>query len=149
MAQYAIKGYEVNALDFMVRPIDYFNFSIKLKKAIAYVRSHSDARIVLNPKNSMRTVSVKDIRYVEVLGHQLIYHNVDGDITVRGQLSKAEEELNKYNFARCNDCFLVNLRYVTGLETGSVLLGSDVLTISRRRKKEFLESVTNYLGGGN
>ena len=34
MAQYAINGYEVQALDFMVKPIEYFNFSLKLDKAI-------------------------------------------------------------------------------------------------------------------
>jgi DNA-binding LytR/AlgR family response regulator len=148
MAQYAIEGYAVDALDFMVKPVEYFNFKIKLQKAIDYVKSHCDRKLILKPRNSMCRISIRDIMYVEVLGHNLIYHLREDEITVRGQLTKLEEELEPYNFSRCNDCLLINLRQVTGLSTGYVSVGEYKLPISRRRKKTFLEALNNYLGGG-
>jgi DNA-binding LytR/AlgR family response regulator len=96
----------------------------------------------------MCRISIRDIMYVEVLGHNLIYHLREDEITVRGQLTKLEEELEPYNFSRCNDCLLINLRQVTGLSTGYVSVGEYKLPISRRRKKTFLEALNNYLGGG-
>lgn len=148
MAQCAIKGYEVDAIDFMVKPVNYFNFSIKLKKAIDYVTLRSDYKVVLKIEENFRCVSVRDIKYIEVFGHFLTYHTEGEDITVRGQMGKIEEELTPYSFARCNDCYLINLNYVTEYTSTNVKLGDTELPISRRKRKEFMEKLSNFLGGG-
>lgn len=47
MAQYAIQGYEVNAIDFMVKPVKYYNFKVKLEKAINFCKKHSGHYILV------------------------------------------------------------------------------------------------------
>lgn len=148
MAQMAIKGYEVNALDFMVKPVGYLTFVQKLQKAIDHVRTHSAHAVVLKMKDGCKKVSTRDIKYVEVFGHFLIYHLVKEDIQVRGTLSKVEEELAPFNFIRSSDCYLVNLRYVTGFTSNTIQIDNNEFPISRRKKKEFKERLTNFLGGG-
>ncbi len=47
-------------------------------------------------------------------------------------------------FARCNHCYLVNLSYVDGVKVDSVLLGADALKISRAKKKQFMQMLSDY-----
>ncbi len=65
LAQYAIAGYEVNAIDYMVKPIRYFTFKVKLEKAIYIVsRKHND-NILVKTKDGIMRLSVSDILWIE------------------------------------------------------------------------------------
>ena len=84
---------------------------------------------------------------MEVAGHRLIYHTADGDYEVYGSMKAAEEQLSSKTFSRCNQCFLVNLNYVTGVSGTNALLGEETLQISRSRKAAFMEQLNDFLGG--
>lgn len=146
MVQFAIKGYEVNALDFMAKPLGYPTFKQKLQKALDYMKGHSDYAVAVKVNGGYQKISTRDIKYIEVFGHFLIYHLLKEDIQVRGTLSKIEEELAPFNFLRCNDCYLINLRYVSGFTTSSVFIEEKTFPISRRKKKEFKEKLTSFFG---
>lgn len=148
MAQYAVRGYSVNALDFIVKPVEYSLFAAKMRKASAYIRAHGERFIIVTLPDGMRKLSSRDISYVEVMGHSLIYHTSEGNVETRGQLSVAEKDLTAPNFARCNKCYLVNLDHVTAVKQDSVVVGKDELTVSRRRRKEFYKLLADRLGGG-
>lgn len=149
MAQYAIRGYSVSALDFVVKPVAYPDFAAKLNKAMHYVHSRDDRYIVVQiSAGVLKRLNTKAIRYVEVMGHYLVYHCKEEDVTCRGQLEKAEAELNFPNFIKCNKCYLINLDYVTGMKQDEISLGKDVLAVSRRRKKEILQALSQHWGGG-
>lgn len=147
MAQYALEGYAVSALDFAVKPVEYSAFAAKLKKALAHRRAHGESYLVLKLPAGMRRISSREVRYVEVMGHSLIFHLEKETLTVRGQLAKLEKELPAQNFVKCNSCYLVNLDHVTCFDQSTIFLGEDALSVSRRRKKEFLAQLTDYLGG--
>ena len=54
MAQYALNGYEVNAIDFMVKPLNYFDFSLKFKKIIKYIERNYDYSLTIkNGENDL------------------------------------------------------------------------------------------------
>lgn len=148
MVQYAIKGYEVNALDFMVKPVQYYDFEIKFKKAVDYYKKHRDVKITINMSESIRRVSVRDIRYIEVMNHMLTYHLKDEKHETYGQLNKVEEELQPHNFVRCHQSYLVNLRYVLEVHKDYIIVGQDRVPVSRRRKREFMQRLTDYMGSG-
>ena len=96
MAQYAIRGYEVDALDYVLKPVNYYQFCTKLSRA---------------------------------------------------SLQSAEKQLAEYHFVRCNQCYLVNLAYVKGIENDFALVKNDRLEISRRQRTAFLTAVASYMGG--
>ena len=148
MLQMAIRGYEVNALDFIVKPLNYCTFEQKMKKALEYIKRNNCHSLVLKTSDGFKRVYIRDIKYIEVFGHSLIYHTIQEDIQVRGVLSKVETELEQYHFLRCNNCFLINLRYVEGFTATSVIVDGEEISISRRKKKEFTEGLADYLGGG-
>lgn len=146
MAQFAIKGYEVNALDFIVKPVEYSIFEFKMKKAVSIISRRYDNMLTLKVKNGIRRIRVNDIYYVEVIKHKLIYHTVHGDIEVWEALSDVEQRLTSYGFARCNISFLVNLRYVTEIQEDSVCVNGEHLKISRPKKKEFIRALMQIVG---
>lgn len=145
MAQYAVQGYEVNAFDFVVKPVSYYDFALKLEKSIAKIRQSDELALAVPIEGGVRKITASRIRYVEVMKHRLIYHTEDGDVPAYGTLKAVEELLPADRFVRCNSCYLVNLRHVDSVEEYSVHIGDEVLQISRSKKKEFLSALNRYL----
>ncbi len=144
-AQYAISGYEVNALDYVLKPINYYAFSKTLERALGRIRRRENRCIVISGKSSAHRVDVSAIRYVEINGHSLTYHTRDGDFCAVGTMKEAEEELPSDSFFRCNKCFLVNLRFVDAVEGDDAIVAGVPVQISRSKKKALMEALNGYL----
>ena len=148
MSQYAVKGYEVRALDFIVKPVSYGNFSVKLAGAISVIRSRAGKDIWISNKEGKTCIRSTRIKYIEVNKHVLVYHTLDGDYTQSGVLSNVQSELEGEPFSLCNRCYLVNLRYVTAVKQFDVFLGEQKLQISRPKRVTFMRDLNNYLAKG-
>ena len=148
MAQYAINGYEVGALDYVLKPINYYTFSVRLERAVSRVKKRQSDDILLNLPDGIRRVKVDRIHYVEVQSRMLHYHTEDGVFIVRGTLQGAEALLRESHFVRCNHWYLVNLQYVSEIRKNLVIVAGDELEISRRNKTAFLSALTDYMGMG-
>lgn len=150
MAQYAIKGYEVNALDYVLKPISYQNFVFKFAKAIKIANSKESFEISIAQAKTMIRILAKDLMYVEVSDHKLIYHTISHPIVAYGSLSELEERLKPAHFIRSNHCFLVNPKYIFMIHGNELhLKNGEHLQISRPRKKAVMIHFANWLGEGN
>lgn len=147
LAQYAIKGYEVNALDFMIKPLTYYSFALKMRRAVNEIKRNIEETVVIKSKTQINIIKIKDIHYVEVSSHTVIYHTKLGNFFATGTMKKIEEQLTDYHFVLCNQCYLVNLRYVSSVEGMTVQVGKDELSISRPKRKEFMHSLNEYIAG--
>lgn len=147
MVQYAVKGYEVGAVGYIVKPIEYFPFSVLMRKVAERADAAGSQEIYIGGGDYVRRLNARDIEYVEVMDHYLIYHTAEGEFRQIGKMKEVEALLGKADFFRCSNCYLVNLRHVRGIEGGEVIVGKDRLQISRRRKKEFLLAVNSYFKG--
>lgn len=147
MAQFAVDGYAVDAMDFMVKPVSYDNLRLKIARALKRIESRKSQNLVINGKTGSKIVLINDIKYIEVMDHRLVIHLQDSLITASGSLSKLEEKLAGFSFSRCNNCYLVNLNYVTGVDDFTVFVGKEELAMSRSRKRPFLKDVADYHGG--
>ena len=148
LQQYAIEGYEVNAFDFILKPLDYTGFSLKLQRISNEVAHKADGRsITLNIRQGIRKIPVASILYIEVQNHDLILHLDGEDLRIRRTMSSMQQELEPYYFSRCNACYLVNLSRIQEIRKGSVYIGDATLPISKQKNKSFLEDVAKYLGG--
>lgn len=147
MAQMAICGYEVQALDFLVKPVNYYSFSMKMRNAFQTINNKKSRNLILHMTGGIQKVSTDQLYYVEVNGHYLYYHTSHGVFQQKASLKELEDKLRGLSFKRCNHCYLVNLKYVDGVDKDDALIAGERLKISRPRKKEFLQSLANYLGG--
>ena len=147
MAQYAIEGYSVGALDFVLKPIDYYGFSFRMTRALERVKRKETLEIVLQTATGIRRVGSGDIWYVEIDNRILYFHTNSGRYSMRGTMQKAEEMLRDYHFVKCNHWYLVNLKYVTEIQDNIVIVAGNPLEISRRNRTAFVRAVTDYIGG--
>lgn len=147
LARYAVKGYEVEALDFMVKPVSYSRFSMKMDKALRVIGRSQGVQVAVPTEQGMRILSSRDITYTEVFDHDLLYHTESASYRMRGSLSRQETELAGHNFQRISVSHLVNLAFVSGFTGTSLFLSSgEELTVSRSRKKETMSAIAQYLG---
>lgn len=145
MPQYVMKGYTVDALDYVLKPVSYFAFSKRLGKAISRMKRRRRKFITVVIKGGARKLDVSLIYYVEVRDHDLIFHTVDGDVVTKGAMRDVEDSLVGEGFFRCNKCYLINLEYVESFQNNNVKVGKDVVQVSRARKKEFLDRLNEYM----
>ena len=143
--QYAMKGYQVDALDYCLKPLSYFAFSQRMIKAIAKLDNKKEKTIAISLRNGIRKIELSKLLYIEVLNHDLIYHTIDEKIESRGTMREMEEALAKEHFFRCSKCYLVNLEHVNKVDDLSVTVGSDILQISRLKKKQFMDELNKFM----
>lgn len=150
MVQYALRGYEVSALDYVIKPISYFRVADCLKRAFVRPEGRSARQVMINV-SSTETVRLAetDIYYIEKNSNYLIYHTARGEYRARGSLHEVEAELGGGgSFSRCINGCLVNLRYVDRTTQTSVFVGGDELPLARPRRKEFMNDLMNWIGKG-
>jgi len=147
MTQYAIRGYAVEALDYMLKPVSYFAFSQRLNRAISRMKKREQKSLVISVKGGVVRLPVNSIYYIESQGHNLLYHTTSGEYVSSGTLKDAEEALRELHFFRGSKWYLINLQQVQGLGDGFAKLksGEDV-PLSRGRKKEFMEALAQHWG---
>lgn len=148
MAQYAIHGYEVNAIDFMIKPVGYFNFAQKLGKAMRFLHRRSQRTVLLSGEDGVIRLATSDIRYVEKDRDNLIYHMRQGTFRKRGTMKAEKEQLRGLPFEECTVGCLVNLEAVQRIGKEHVYLKEEQLPLSRRMKKDFTQSYIDFAGGG-
>lgn len=148
MKRLALKGYEVGAFDFLVKPVSYFGLELTLKKAMKLLARREQHLLTVPIKYGSRRLDAADVRYVETAGRKLVYHTRKEEIESSGTLKSLEDTLYGYGFRRCSNYCLVNMRHITQIFKDEVILGEEHLEISRPRKKAFLQELTNYWGGG-
>lgn len=147
MAQYAINGYAVGALDFVLKPVNYYTFTVRLARAIRRARQRKNGQILLTLPDCVRRLDTQQIHYVEVQNRMLHYHTELGEFVLRGTMQSAEKELSRYHFVRCNHWYLVNLSHVAEVRRDMVVVVGAELEISRRNRTAFLTALTEYVGG--
>lgn len=152
LAQYAVKGYEVDAMDYLIKPVSYEKVCPRLKKALQRVSRFEEHYMLLPVEDTREKVAVSSIMYVDVDRHTLRIHTPDRVYEMRQTIGKIEEELAPYHFLRCDRSVLVNPRAVMKVGKDTVEIGDpamgktlEVLPLSRGRKKEFLQELASVI----
>ena len=148
MAQYAIRGYEVGALDYMVKPIQYFNFEDKLSKALTMIQRHNVKDMLLHIEDGVMRLKLSELFYLEKDKNYIVFHTQRGTFRERGCMTDMVERLAQSGFAKCTAGCLVNLDFVTKVTKDEVWLGNIGLPLARSQKKDFAASFMAHLGGG-
>jgi DNA-binding LytR/AlgR family response regulator len=149
LTQYAVEGYSVNAFDYILKPLHPAAFEAKMERAFRVLnRNRSGDALTISTKEQKRRVPLLDILYIEVNNHDILVHTEDQTFKQWGTMNSIESELAGAPFVRCSVHYLVNLRYVQGVSGDDVILPGTRLPISRSRRKEFLNAIAQYEGGG-
>ena len=148
--QYAYDGYRVRAFSFIVKPIKYSELCTELTAAVnAIVRSRGTDLVIRDGQTSFH-ISSRDILYLEVQNHNVIFHTAERQISVYAKLADYESKLREKGFFRCHKSFLVNQQHIAAMDATSLTLSDkSSIPLSKHRRREFMEEVADYLGGGH
>lgn len=153
--QFAINGYEVNALGYMVKPISDYAFALNLTHALKYINDLSETqnqKIQLKSFQGIIVLNLKDILYIEVRKHNLFFHlkadstYQENPVKVRGSMDEISKSLSGFSFSKAGQSFLINLKHIKKTKSDKVIMqdGTEI-PLSRIYKTSFLEDFGQYL----
>lgn len=135
-AEYALEGYEVGPIHFLLKPVD--------PKALERVllsdwkRHHQTKTVLFRNGNRQFPLGVEEILYMESLNRSLVVHTEDRAYTFPMTLAQGELLVPPGSFARCHNSFLVNLSKVEELARTTVRLrGGAELPMGRKFAHDF------------
>lgn len=146
--QYALQGFKVNALDYLLKPVSYQEFLKSVSRAAEWFAMRDRSTSTPSPVNRTLTVKadyrlvqmkVDNILYVEVQKDRVIFYRADGEpVSSLMSMKDLEEQLPDDLFMRVHRSFIVNLRQVEVVERGRIVFGKEYIPISDTRRDEFL-----------
>ncbi|MFV0529750.1 MAG: LytR/AlgR family response regulator transcription factor [Lachnospiraceae bacterium] len=147
--QFAVQGYLVDALGYVLKPVPYLAFSQIIGKAVKQaLQKQKKYYLRIEREGGYLRLETASIYYIESQRHSIIVHSTQGDFLTAGPLKRVEEQLREHGFSKCHNAYLINLLHVNGIQNNTVLLSNaESLPVSRARKKLFMEDLTDYIGG--
>ncbi|TWP26560.1 response regulator transcription factor [Apibacter muscae] len=153
--QYALEGYKVNALDYLLKPFDYKEFILATNKAKEWFELiHAKEQKELDKKQSPEYFFVKsEYRQIKISFHKILY--IEGlkdyvkiwlkdepkPILTLMSLKKLEEELPKDRFMRVHRSFIISLEHIQSIEKNQVIIHQQYITISDQHKESFYKFI--------
>ncbi|HEX6575854.1 MAG TPA: LytTR family DNA-binding domain-containing protein [Gemmatimonadaceae bacterium] len=159
--EHAIRAFEINAVDYLVKPYTPERFNAAVDRAVEMVELRSRSiseqaaedsrmlalmqrvfgeeeqvpgsdRIIVRDKDRMRLVRARDIDWIESEANYVRLHTAAGSYLIRGNLGKLEEKLGAFGFARVHRRFLVNLDRVSEVQPW---FGGDAIVVLTNKTK--------------
>ena len=151
--QYALDGFDLNALDYLVKPISVDRFLKAALKAREYYevreKNHSEA-LSLNKEekyffikadSKLIKIFFKDILFVEALQNYVTIHTPDKKYMSWLTFKSIEEYLPADQFLKCHKSFIVASSRVSSIEGNEIIIGNHRIPISRNAKEEVLSKL--------
>lgn len=153
LVQYAVEGYTVSAIDYLLKPVSYPEFAIKLSRASDRLSEREGKGFLIPTESGTFRLDPEEIYFCEVRDHRLITYSRRGEFDQYATLREAEKTLPPDRFVRCNYCYLVNIGFISKMDTGTVTLADGdyqvTLSVSRNRRKTLEQALLARYGNGD
>lgn len=148
LPQFAVDGYKVQALDFVIKPVTFPNLSFAMDKVVEKKKNSLNGSFFLHIGGFAKRIRNEDILYFEMINHYIVLHeNGLEPLRIRGSLKMIEDLLNPDIFVKINSGIIINLSKVSSFEDGLVLMEDGTkLPLSRSHKKEFAIRLSEFYG---
>jgi len=150
-SQFALEGYELNVVDYLLKPISFDRFIAafeKLKKQFqvvenkeAEVQSPDYFFVKTDGKNRFTKVKLADICYLESVKNYVILHTKEDQIVTYNTLKYYEENLPKTQFVKIHKSFLVAVQKIEKTDTNEVYVLGKELPLGDTYKNDFFEQI--------
>lgn len=148
-SEYVFEAFEVEAFQYLVKPIQYRKLENVLEKALKKIQTDENAGFLLvSADRQTRKVLLKDIMYIESVGRIAKIHFRDGTLETYEQIGVLEDKLSEKAFFRCHKCFLVNLDSVDAFHKTEITLeNGETIMLAKRRYEDFQKAILSYMKG--
>ena len=139
---YAIDGFNLNVVDFLLKPISFDRFLQAVQK-VSYskgVENNKDFMFVRSDRKMVK-VDFNSILYIESLSDYVKIFTADKTIVIREKISSLEEKLPRKKFIRIHRSFIISIKNITSFTNESIEINQKALPISRSYKESVLQKL--------
>jgi DNA-binding LytR/AlgR family response regulator len=140
--QYALDGFKVGAIDYLLKPVCYADFLKAAQKAQRYIHTPSlppEGHLTVRASHKWRKINYNDILYLEAMRDYVVIHTEAGEaIRTLSTLQNMAAMLPDDLFVRVQRSFIVHLRKIQAMERQSIVFGKTRIPVSHRCMKELL-----------
>ena len=153
-SEYAIEGYKVNAVDYLLKPIEYVDFLLAAKKAadsvnkeqqfVTEIKNNDEFLFIKSGQQHIR-INFKDIKYIEAQKEYVSINLVHGaPVKTLLRLKNIEDILPKENFMRIHRSFIVNLNHIVTVERNRIIYSQkEFIVVSDTYQEAFKNFLSN------
>lgn len=145
--KYALHGYRVSALQYLMKPIDTSDLYFCLDKTFNRVNSKDEiSTLVIETTKKIIKLDYNKINYCIMFSPYIEVHTNSEKITLRKKISEMEEILPSKYFVRCHRSYIVNVKYIKSITKNNVLLENGInIPISRGKYNEINDAFINFI----
>lgn len=146
--EYVFEAYDVEAFQYLVKPVGQRKLREVLKRAAGKLREQTSDCIIIRQERTRKKLFLQEICYFEIRGRVITVHGTEGIFDYYGQIGTLERELQGKGFFRCHKSFLVNLRYVDNYNRQEIVLDTgERIAVAKRRYEAFCQEILEYMKG--
>lgn len=143
---YVFKAYDVEAFQYLVKPVEHCKLKRVLQKAVKKLENYSQEFMIINQDRTSKKLLLREIYYFEIKGRIISVHGVEGIFDYYEQIGILEKNLQGKGFFRCHKSFLVNLKYVNSYNRQEIILDTgEKIAIAKRRYEAFCQEILDYM----
>jgi DNA-binding LytR/AlgR family response regulator len=155
-SQYALKSYELDAIDYLLKPVDKNRLEKAINKAIAYnkllsaetekgtVEGNAGDFLLIKADRRYYRINNKDIRFIEGLKDYIVIHTRNQKLITSMNLKTMHQKLPAGAFLRVSKSYVVNKEYIDSFDSHNIYIGETEIPLGDVYRKEFFK---NYAGG--
>lgn len=144
--EYVFEAYDVEAFQYLLKPVDDRKLKSVLQKAVLKTESRSQEFIIVSRERQKKKLFLDDIYYFDIKGRVVDVHGTEGIFTYYEQIRELENKLWDKGFFRCHKSYLINLKYVDGYNRQEVILeNGEKIVIAKRRYDKFVQEVLKVM----
>lgn len=144
--QYAIKGYELDVLDYLLKPISFDRFLMAANKAFDYFHSRQDTNkpyVFVKADGRLEKINFDDILFVGALENYVAIYTAEKKLITHSTLKAMQENLPAGRFIQPHKSYLVNIASIRSIEGNTLHVGKFQVPISKYLKDEVMERIVN------
>lgn len=148
--KYAFKAFDYAAIDYLQKPIKKDRFLYAVERALLDHKLRTEMIedrgefIFVKSNLKKRKVYLKELKYIQALGDYVKLITEEDNLVVLSTMKSFEKELPTEDFLRIHKSYIVNLRKIEKFNSKAVELGTEVLPLSRNRKTELVEALSQF-----
>lgn len=157
-AEYALEGYENDAVDYLLKPVSFERFYKSVEKvqlmldglagannagALPVMREKEAVHIFVKTEYRLVRVDVAEILYIEGLQNYVVIYTTTGKITSLQTMKKMEEQLPASQFIRIHKSFIVAINKISSIERNRVSIGERTIAVGEVYRETFYQAIAN------
>jgi DNA-binding LytR/AlgR family response regulator len=146
-AEHAVEGFELEALDYLLKPIAFERFARAVQRAQRALEMGEKPEpapqvLLLKADRKLYRIPLENIHYIESIGDYVKVFTEEKCLVSKTTLKKIEQELDGQNFIRIHKSYICPLNRIQYIEGNRVRVGEKMLPIGQSYKEELIRSLT-------